>query len=280
MSTTLSCIARWTRGLPGGAHAEVTIAALDRNWANWIREGRLNINGETVIPSVFGDGTGMFGTAVRWKVEVESRAAEGAGDVPLCGPGVAGLMRGGGGLMRSAIVLVRLLLAPILLLAWVAGVSPPGLAAQESQEVARLTGEIGVDPEPGSLLASAARLSVQQLPLAEALVRLAELSRVQIAFSPSLLPPDRVVDCDCATKNIARTLDELLARTDLGYVELGSQVIIVPRAPRREALPVDASLGGRGERTLWSRRRMSRPLPKRWEPQPPRTHTSTKPPAA
>ena len=77
-------------GLPGGARAEVTIAALDRNWANWIREGRLNINGETVIPSVFGDGTGMFGTAVRWKVSVESRAAEGAGDVPLCGPGVAG----------------------------------------------------------------------------------------------------------------------------------------------------------------------------------------------
>lgn len=77
-------------GLPGGARAEVTIAALDRNWANWIREGRLNINGETVIPSVFGDGTGMFGTAVRWKVEVESRTAEGVGDVPLCGAGAAG----------------------------------------------------------------------------------------------------------------------------------------------------------------------------------------------
>lgn len=77
-------------GLPGGARAEVTIAALDRNWANWIREGRLNINGDTVIPSIFGDGTGMFGTAVRWKVSLESRVAEGAGDVPLCGPGVAG----------------------------------------------------------------------------------------------------------------------------------------------------------------------------------------------
>ena len=147
--------------------------------------------------------------------------------------------------MRSGVLRVPLLLAPILLLAWLAGVSPPGLAAQESRDVARLTGEIGVDPEPGSLLASVARLSIEQLPLAEALVRLAELSRVQIAFSPSLLPPDRVVDCDCATKNIARTLDELLARTDLGYVELGSQVIIVPRAPR-QALPLDASLSGRG----------------------------------
>lgn len=77
-------------GLPGGARAEVTVAALDRNWTNWIREGRININGETVIPSVFGDGTGMFGTAVRWKVSVESRAADGAGDLPLCGAGVMG----------------------------------------------------------------------------------------------------------------------------------------------------------------------------------------------
>ena len=77
-------------GLPEGARAEVTIAALDRNWANWTREGRLNINGVTVIPSVFGDGTGMFGTAVRWKVSVESRAADEAGVLPLCGPGVAG----------------------------------------------------------------------------------------------------------------------------------------------------------------------------------------------
>ena len=75
-------------GLPAGARAEVTIAALDRNWANWIREGRLNINGETVIPSVFGDGTGMFGTAVRWRVSVESRVEDGDGAIPLCGPGV------------------------------------------------------------------------------------------------------------------------------------------------------------------------------------------------
>ena len=145
--------------------------------------------------------------------------------------------------MPSAILLGRLLLAPILLATWLAGVSSPGLAAQDSQDVARMTGEIGVDPEPGSLLANAARLSVRQVPLAEALVQLAERSRVQIAFSPSLLPSDRFVDCDCATTNIARTLDELLARTDLGYVELGSQVIIVPRA-RRETSPLDAIVGG------------------------------------
>ena len=52
------------------------------------------------------------------------------------------------------------------------------------------------------------------------------------------------MDCDCATKNVARALDGLLAGTELGYVELGSQVIIVPRA-RLEVLPRDATLNGR-----------------------------------
>ena len=120
---------------------------------------------------------------------------------------------------------------------------PASLAAQDT-EITALRGEIGVDPDPGTLLATVARLSIERVPLSEALVQLAERSRVQIAFSPSLLPSDRTVDCDCATKNVARTLDRLLAGTALGYVELGSQVIIVPRAPRA-ALPLDATLSGR-----------------------------------
>jgi hypothetical protein len=78
---------RLRTGLPAGARADVAIAAVDRNWANWIREGRANINGVVLVPSVFGDGTGMFGTAVRWKVSVESRHANGEGDIPLCGRG-------------------------------------------------------------------------------------------------------------------------------------------------------------------------------------------------
>ncbi len=120
---------------------------------------------------------------------------------------------------------------------------PLSLNAQDT-ELTALRGEIGVEAEPGTLLATTARLSIERVPLAEALVRLADRSRVQIAFSPSLLPADRFVDCDCATRNVARSLDQLLAGTDLGYVELGSQVIIVPRAPRA-ALPMDATLSGR-----------------------------------
>ena len=120
---------------------------------------------------------------------------------------------------------------------------PSSLAAQDT-ELTALRGEIGVEPEPGSLLATVARLSIDRMPLSEALVQLVQSSRIQIAFSPSLLPPDRLVDCACATRNVARTLDRLLGGTELGYVELGAQVIIVPRAARA-ALPLDAALSGR-----------------------------------
>ena len=75
-------------GLPEGASADVTVGAVDRNWANWIRV-RLGLEGQVRVPSVFGDGTGWFGTAVSWKVGVESRledAEASDADLPLCGP--------------------------------------------------------------------------------------------------------------------------------------------------------------------------------------------------
>ncbi len=106
---------------------------------------------------------------------------------------------------------------------------PAALAAQEPRQLALLRGQIGVDPDPGSLLAAPARLVVSRLPLADALARLAERSRLQIAFSPTLLPEGHRVDCDCTALSTARALDRLLAGTDLGYVELGSQVVVVPR---------------------------------------------------
>ena len=118
------------------------------------------------------------------------------------------------------------------------------LSAQDAGEIALLRGRTGVEPEPGSLLATPARLSVAELPLADALARLSERSRVQIAFSPSLLPPDHLVACACDTLNIARALDLLLGDTELGYVELGTQVIVVPLAPP-EVPRFDATIRGR-----------------------------------
>ena len=118
------------------------------------------------------------------------------------------------------------------------------LAAQDAQSVALLRGQTGVEPEPGSLLATPARLTVEQLPLADALAQLSERSSVQIAFSPSLLPPGHRVACDCATLNLARALDRMLEGTELGYVELGTQVIVVPLA-QPEMPRFDGTIRGR-----------------------------------
>lgn len=121
---------------------------------------------------------------------------------------------------------------------------PATLAAQDPGQIALLPGRTGVDPEPGSLLATPARLTVNGLPLAEALSRLSERSHVRIAFSPTLLPEDHRVECDCASLNTARALDQLLAGTGLGYVELGTQIVVVPLAPA-EPPPANGTIRGR-----------------------------------
>ena len=117
-----------------------------------------------------------------------------------------------------------------LRLVLVAALFPLCLTAQDPREIALLTGRTGVEPQPGSLLAAPARLEVARLPLADALAQLSHRSRVQVAFSPSVLPPGQLVDCECAALNVARALDRLLADTDLGYADMGSQIVVVPRA--------------------------------------------------
>ena len=72
-------------GLPGGAWGEVAFAATDRNWVNWARGGNFNPSGIIRIPSVFGDGTGFFGTATQRQLNVIA-APDGPGMPPLCGP--------------------------------------------------------------------------------------------------------------------------------------------------------------------------------------------------
>ncbi len=72
-------------GLPGGARGEVAFAATDRNWVNWARGGNFNPSGIIRIPSVFGDGTGFFGTATQRTLNVMA-APDGPGMPPLCGP--------------------------------------------------------------------------------------------------------------------------------------------------------------------------------------------------
>ena len=76
---------RLESGLPWGVTARLAVAAIDRNWANWIRPGQVHVAGEVPVPSVFGDGTGMFGTAVRWTATIESRDAGDEDGLVYCG---------------------------------------------------------------------------------------------------------------------------------------------------------------------------------------------------
>ena len=57
-------------GLPAGASAEVAVAALDRNYVNWVRGGNFNPSGAVRIPSLRGDGVGVLAGAVRRTVTV------------------------------------------------------------------------------------------------------------------------------------------------------------------------------------------------------------------
>ena len=52
------------RGLPLGVVADVVVAANDRNYVNWERGGSFNPSGPVRVPSIRGDGTGVFGSIV------------------------------------------------------------------------------------------------------------------------------------------------------------------------------------------------------------------------
>jgi hypothetical protein len=73
---------RLQRGLPNGTDALVTIAAVERNYVNWVRGGNFNPSGQVRVSSLRGDGSGVFGAAVvrRFSVVAES----GPGTDPAC----------------------------------------------------------------------------------------------------------------------------------------------------------------------------------------------------
>ena len=68
-------------GLPFGTQAEVVIAAADRNYVNWVRRGAFNPSGIVRVPSLHGDGTGVFGSVVRQRFKVDAGL-----DLPKPGP--------------------------------------------------------------------------------------------------------------------------------------------------------------------------------------------------
>jgi len=99
----------------------------------------------------------------------------------------------------------------------------------QSREVVVLRSTTGVRPETGSVLLRPAGLAVDNMPLATALTRLSETSKVSIAFSPSFLPQGHRVNCRCETVTVATALDYLLGGTNFGYVVLDDQVLVSPK---------------------------------------------------
>src|SRR5688572_2948915 len=79
---------------------------------------------------------------------------------------------------------------------------------------------------PPSALERQAHLSVARVTLEEALIRLHETSGVPVSFSPSRLPRELLVSCDCEALSVGATLGQLLEATRFGYRELEGQVLI------------------------------------------------------
>ena len=70
-------------GLPAGVVSDMTIAAADRNWINWERGGNFNPSGSVRVPSVSGDGFGVFGSMVLKNISIVVGPPE-PGGPPAC----------------------------------------------------------------------------------------------------------------------------------------------------------------------------------------------------
>jgi hypothetical protein len=75
---------RLQTGLPPGTLADVAITAVDRNYVNWVRGGSFNPSGQVRVPSLQGDGTGVFASTLshRFGVVVLTEDPEGRPDCP------------------------------------------------------------------------------------------------------------------------------------------------------------------------------------------------------
>lgn len=136
--------------------------------------------------------------------------------------------------MRTAMREVAVLLA----LSVTAGLSGL-LSAQNVSKFATRTAA-GDNVIPG--LEQPARLRVREVSLSDALTRLFETSEVPVTFSPSLLPANRRVTCDCELLTVGQALTQLLRDTGLEFREIEGHVLVyrttrIERRPRLELPP-------------------------------------------
>ncbi len=94
------------------------------------------------------------------------------------------------------------------------------------------------------LLDRPANLQVRGVTLREALELLRRTSGIPIAYSPSLVPVDRRVTCDCADATVAQAMRALLRGTGSEFVVLADQLVIRQRRlnPRLASRETGASV--------------------------------------
>ena len=78
---------RLQSGLPPSTTAEVSITAVEGNFVNWARGGNFNPSGQVRVPSLRGDGTGVFGATVNRRfVAISEALADAVPDCPVSIP--------------------------------------------------------------------------------------------------------------------------------------------------------------------------------------------------
>lgn len=85
------------------------------------------------------------------------------------------------------------------------------------------------------LLDRRAGLSVQNVPLEEALLELTRSSGVPLAFSPARIPANVRASCTCGDVTVREALDRLLSETPLEYSELAGQIVLFSASPAAAA---------------------------------------------
>ncbi len=73
-------------GLPPSTTAEVSITAVEGNYVNWARGGNFNPSGQVRVPSLRGDGTGVFAATVNRRFVVVSLDQGPLPDCPIPNP--------------------------------------------------------------------------------------------------------------------------------------------------------------------------------------------------
>jgi len=102
----------------------------------------------------------------------------------------------------------------------------PAVSGTAQPPTHNAAGALDEMPLQGSLLDRQAKLNVDQIELEHALLELTERSEVPLAFSPTRLPRDARVSCQCEEVTVGEALDRLLDGTRLEFVEMASQIVL------------------------------------------------------